>query len=356
MTNPSIDQDNGADVTSGAGNAGSTAASVDKAVSVTGLRKRYGDRWAVDGVDLEIRVGECFGILGPNGAGKTTTIEMIEGLRQPDDGSITVLGQSPWPRNTDLLPRIGVQLQASSFIDKLTAREQLEIFAKLYGADGSRIDELLASVDLLAVAGTRADRLSGGQQQRLSTACALVGDPELIFLDEPSAGLDPSARRRLWKVIEDAKDQGRTVVLTTHYMEEAETLCDRVAIMDRGRVLAVDSPPGLVRGLDAPTRVVLPPGVVEVDSAVTFDGVEAVEVETGALVLLTHRPAAVIAVLADAGLLDGLQMRSASLEDAFLALTGRTLSDSDEGSRSNPSGQSVGQAESMRPDRGVDER
>lgn len=297
------------------------------AVSVRGLRKRYGDKWAVDGVDLDIRAGECFGILGPNGAGKTTTIEMIEGLREPDGGSIMVLGESPWPRNTKLLPRIGVQLQASSFIDKLTAREQLEVFAKLYGADGSRIDELLESVELTDLAGTRADKLSGGQQQRLSTACALVGDPELIFLDEPSAGLDPSARRRLWKVIETAKSQGRTVVLTTHYMEEAEELCDRVAIMDEGRVLAVDSPPGLVRGLDAPTRIMLPPGVVDPDTAASYAGVEGVELETGALVLLTRQPALVIGDLAEADLLDGLQMRSASLEDAFLALTGRTLTE-----------------------------
>lgn len=298
----------------------------DLAVTVSGLRKRYGDKWAVDGIDLQIRLGECFGILGPNGAGKTTAIEMIEGLRKPDEGSVVVLGESPWPRNKGLLPRIGVQLQASSFIDKLTAREQLEVFATLYGADRPRIDELLRSVELEDLADTRADKLSGGQQQRLSTACALVGDPELIFLDEPSAGLDPSARRRLWSVIEAAKSQGRTVVLTTHYMEEAEELCDRVAIMDRGRVLAVDSPPGLVRGLDAPTRVMLPPGAVDTDTATAFEGVESVEVQTGALVLLTREPARLIAVLAERNLLDGLQMRSASLEDAFLALTGRTFS------------------------------
>lgn len=303
--------------------AGTTSSEI--AVSVSGLRKRYGDKWAADGVDLEIHVGECFGILGPNGAGKTSTIEMIEGLREPDDGVIGVLGERPWPRNPALLPRIGVQLQAASFVDKLTAIEQLQIFGELYGANTSRAAELLDLVDLTPHAHTRADRLSGGQQQRLSTACALVGDPELIFLDEPSAGLDPSARRRLWNVVEQIKEQGRTVVLTTHFMDEAEYLCDRVAIMDRGKVLAVDSPAGLVRSLDAPTRVMLPPEAMSIVAAADLPGVDDAELDAGALVLTTTDPAVVLAHLAAAELLDGIQIRSATLEDAFIEMTGRRL-------------------------------
>lgn len=295
------------------------------AILVEGLTKHYGELRAVDGIDLRVEIGECFGILGPNGAGKTTAIEMIEGLRKPDGGSIRVFGESPWPRNPKLLPRIGVQLQATSFIDKLTVSEQLAVFCRMYSAAPGRGAEVLELVGLSDFGDVRADRLSGGQQQRLSTACALVGDPELVFLDEPSAGLDPSARRRLWEVVERVKGEGRTIVLTTHYMEEAEVLCDRVAIMDRGRVLAVDTPPGLVRDLDAPTRVMLPPSALAVDDAAALSGVEQVDSDSGAIVLFTHDPAVVLEQLAAAKLLDGLQIRSATLEDAFLDLTGRTL-------------------------------
>lgn len=297
------------------------------AIRVDGLSKRYGEVLAVDRVDLEVRRGECFGILGPNGAGKTTAVEMIEGLRRPDAGTISVLGESPWPRNPALLPRIGVKLQAASFIDKLTAVEQLRVYARIYDVPFDRVAEVLDRVGLGEMANVRADRLSGGQQQRLSTACALIGDPELLFLDEPSAGLDPGARRGLWAVIEQAKEAGKTIVLTTHYMEEAEYLCDRVAIMDRGRVLAVDTPPGLVRDLNAPTRVMLPPNALSEAEARELDQVEEVELDVGAVVLLTHDPATVLQQLAARDLLDGLQIRSATLEDAFIAITGRRLSE-----------------------------
>lgn len=297
------------------------------AIQVSGLRKAYGDVVAVDGVDLEVFEGECFGILGPNGAGKTTAVEMIEGLRRPDSGTISVLGESPWPRNPGLLPRIGVQLQAAAFIDKLTASEQLQVYVRMYGMPASRTDEVLELVGLTDMANVRADRLSGGQQQRLSTACALVGDPELLFFDEPSAGLDPSARRGLWEVIEAAKSSGKTIVLTTHYMEEAEHLCDRVAIMDRGRVLAVDTPPGLVRNLDAATKVMLPPSAIGEAEAAQLPGIESVEIDVGAIVLVTHDPAKVLEQLARLELLDGLQIRSATLEDAFIAMTGRSLAE-----------------------------
>jgi ABC-2 type transport system ATP-binding protein len=233
------------------------------AIEVRDLVMTYGDLHAVDGVGFEVAEGEFFGILGPNGAGKTTTLEMIEGLREPDSGEITVLGEKVWPRNASLLPRIGVQLQASSFFERLTAREQIHTFASLYGVTAARGDEWIERVGLVDKADTRVEDLSGGQHQRLSIACALVHDPELVFLDEPTASLDPQARRNLWDLLRAINDAGRTVVLTTHYMDEAEVLCDRVAIMDHGRLLRLDSPAALVDALDAPVQVVEKRGTLE---------------------------------------------------------------------------------------------
>ncbi|UNS97046.1 ABC transporter ATP-binding protein [Streptomyces tubbatahanensis] len=212
------------------------------AITAEGLRKRYGETQAVDGVSLEVEHGEFYGILGPNGAGKTTTMELLEGLRRPDEGHARLLGTASWPRDPALLRRIGVQLQASAFFERLTAREQLRTFAALYGIPETRADEMLETVGLTEKAGTREDKLSGGQAQRLSLACALVHDPELVFLDEPTTGLDPQARRNLWDLLRSSNAAGRTVVLTTHSMDEAETLCDRVAVMDHGRVLRVGPP------------------------------------------------------------------------------------------------------------------
>ena len=208
---------------------------MDAAISVAGLTKRYGGRTAVDGVSFEVEQGESFGILGPNGAGKTTTLEMIEGLRKPDGGEITLLGRPVWPDPRGIQARIGVQLQSTSLFDMLTARELLELFARFYlrpdAEERTRI--ALALVGLESKADDYAKRLSGGQQQRLAIALALVHDPEIVFLDEPTTGLDPQARRNLWDVIRSINvDQGKTVVLTTHYLEEAEELCHRVAIMD----------------------------------------------------------------------------------------------------------------------------
>ncbi|WP_233580954.1 ABC transporter ATP-binding protein [Streptomyces triticirhizae] len=219
------------------------------AIAVEGLRKRYGEVRAVDGVTFEVAHGEFYGILGPNGAGKTTTLELVEGLREPDEGSARLLGQPSWPRDPGLLRRIGVQLQASAFFEKLTAREQIHTFAALYGVSSRRADEMLETVGLTEKAGTRDDKLSGGQAQRLSIACALVHDPELVFLDEPTTGLDPQARRNLWDLLREINAQGRTVVLTTHYLDEAEILCDRVAIMDAGRILRVGAPSELIAEL-----------------------------------------------------------------------------------------------------------
>jgi len=225
----------------------------DNAITADGLRKHYGETQAVDGVTLQVKRGEFYGILGPNGAGKTTTMEILEGLREPDEGSAQLLGRPSWPRDPALLHRIGVQLQASAFFERLTAREQIRTFAALYGVDESRADEMLETVGLTEKANTRENKLSGGQAQRLSIACALVHDPELVFLDEPTTGLDPQARRNLWDLLRRINSAGRTVVLTTHYMDEAETLCDRVAVMDHGRVLRVGPPQELVQELGVDT-------------------------------------------------------------------------------------------------------
>jgi ABC-2 type transport system ATP-binding protein len=293
------------------------------AIEVRDLHKSYGDLVAVDGVSFDVAPGEFFGILGPNGAGKTTTLEMVEGLREPDSGTVSLLGQSPWPRNGDLLPRMGVQLQASAFFEKLSAREQLETFGALYGVEGSRIDEMLELVGLADKASTREDKLSGGQRQRLSIACALVHDPELVFFDEPTAALDPQARRNLWDVLREIQSRGTTVVYTTHYLDEAEVLCDRVAIMDAGRILAMDTPAALVRGLHADTRVALPHGVLTEEEARELPGADRVQVTDADLVLTTRSPSVLVQALAERDRLDGVSVRTATLEDVFLHLTGR---------------------------------
>jgi ABC-2 type transport system ATP-binding protein len=293
------------------------------AIDVSGLTMVYGQLRAVDEVSFEVGEGEFFGVLGPNGAGKTTLLEMIEGLRRPVAGTATVLGMPVWPRNPGLLPRIGVQLQASSFFERLTAREQIHTFAALYGVSAGHADEWLERVGLVEKAGTRVEQLSGGQAQRLSIACALVHDPELVFLDEPTASLDPQARRNLWDLLAGLNDSGRTVVLTTHYMDEAEVLCDRVAIMDSGRVLQLDSPAALVRGLDAPARIVVAPGQVGLAEGKALDGVVDATDGPDGLVLITHDPATVVSRLAAADHLDGVRVHTATLEDVFLSLTGR---------------------------------
>jgi ABC-2 type transport system ATP-binding protein len=287
------------------------------------LRKRYGDVTAVDGVSLTVEDGEFFGILGPNGAGKTTTLEIIEGLRQADGGEIFLFGQSPWPRNSALLPRIGVQLQATAFFERLTAREQLRTFGSLYGVPGRKADAMLETVGLADKADTQVEKLSGGQTQRLSIACALVHEPELVFLDEPTAALDPQARRNLWDVLRAINTDGRTIVLTTHYMDEAEILCDRVAIMDRGRILRSGPPAALVRDLDASARVSVASGVISVDEARTLPGADDVTDDEVSLTVATQDTAKVVKALADRGALEGVQIKGATLEDVFLDLTGR---------------------------------
>ncbi len=217
-------------------------------ISVRDLRKTYGSFTAVDGVSFDVVEGEIFGILGPNGAGKTTTLEMIEGMRPIDEGSAVIDGIDVRANPREVKRRIGIQLQASAFFDELTLLELLDLFGRLYGRE---IDPmaLLADVELTDKAKSQVRTLSGGQKQRFSIASALVNEPRVLFLDEPTTGLDPQARRHLWGLVRRLRDRGHTVVLTTHYMEEAEELCDRVAIMDGGKIIALDTPQGLVEQL-----------------------------------------------------------------------------------------------------------
>jgi ABC-2 type transport system ATP-binding protein len=296
---------------------------VPATISARALRKSYGQVKAVDGVSFDVQPGEFYGILGPNGAGKTTTLEMLEGLRKPDSGEVTVLGLPAWPRNQKLLKRIGVQLQASSFFERLSAKEQLQTFASLYGLPASRADEMLGVVGLEEQAGIRTEKLSGGQKQRLSIACALVHGPELLFLDEPTGALDPQARRNLWDLLRQINSEGRTVVLTTHHMDEAETLCDRVAIMDHGKILEEGPPAALVRRLDQPLRISVESGLVTADAARALAGPDSVTDDGVSLTIATHDPGAVLAGLADQHALTGLRVQGATLEDVFLNLTGR---------------------------------
>jgi ABC-2 type transport system ATP-binding protein len=293
------------------------------ALAVDDIHMTYGELHAVNGVSFTVSVGEFFGILGPNGAGKTTTLEIAEGLREPVSGSVRLLGESPWPRNMRLLPKMGVQLQASAFFDKLTAREQLETFGALYGVKSRRVLDMLELVGLADKAGTPEAKLSGGQRQRLSIACALIHDPDIVFLDEPTAALDPQARRNLWDVLREIQARGKTIVYTTHYIDEAEILCDRVAIMDGGKILAMDSPARLVRDLHAATHVILERGTLPVEQARALPGAEAVTENEVSLTISTHVPGSLLAALAERGTLDRLHVRTATLEDVFLGLTGR---------------------------------
>jgi ABC-2 type transport system ATP-binding protein len=296
---------------------------MDAAIEVRDLVKTYGETRAVDGVSLRVGRGEFYGILGPNGAGKTTTLELIEGLRTPDSGEVRVLGRSPGGRNADLVRRIGVQFQASAFFERLTAREQLRTFCSLYGLGARTADAWLERVGLTDKAGTLTEDLSGGQRQRLAIATALLHDPELVFLDEPTAALDPQSRRNLWDLLRSLSEAGRTVVLTTHHMDEAEILCDRVAIMDGGRVLVDDRPAALVRDLDAATHVLVSSGRLDEDQAQRLPGVEGVHVDETGVQMTTRSPSALLTRLAELQALEGLQVRGATLEDVFLHLTGR---------------------------------
>jgi len=229
--------------------------SVSLAVECRELKKRYGDVVAVDGLSLDVVRGECFGLLGPNGAGKTTTIEILEGLLAPDAGEVEVLGLR-WDRDErELRQRLGIQLQETQFTDKLTVEETIRLFRSFHDR-GRSVDELLALVELESKRSSWVVKLSGGQKQRLSVACALVGDPDILFLDEPSTGLDPQSRRQLWSVLEAFRAGGGTILMTTHYMDEAEVVCDRVAVVDHGKIIALDTPKALISALGAPRTIV----------------------------------------------------------------------------------------------------
>ena len=233
----------------------------DLAVKCDGLEKRYGDVVAVAGLSLHVRRGECFGLLGPNGAGKTTTIEILEGLLEADAGDVEILGLKWKTDERELRERLGIHLQETQLSEKLTVEEMLRLFRSFYRR-GRPIGELLQIVELESKRASRVGTLSGGQKQRLSLACALAGNPDLLFLDEPTTGLDPQSRRQLWEVLERYRADGGTIVLTTHYMDEAQTLCDRVAVVDHGRLIALDTPKALIEALAAP-KVVVQQGTLE---------------------------------------------------------------------------------------------
>jgi len=292
-------------------------------ITVDGLVMTYGSLRAVDDVSFSVAPGEFFGLLGPNGAGKTTTLETVEGLRKATAGTVDIDGFDPWKRQPELQRRIGVQLQSSSFFERLTAREQLVTFAALYGIGATRADELLDQVGLVDKADSPVEKLSGGQKQRLSIACALVHDPEVLFLDEPTAALDPQSRRNLWDFLRGLNASGRTVVLTTHYMEEAEQLCDRVAIIDHGKILEIDTPDALIRGLDVPTRIRLAPEAIDAEAARALPGAIDVHATVGAIVIETRTPGPLLAELAARDALEGLAVSKGTLEDVFLSRTGR---------------------------------
>jgi ABC-2 type transport system ATP-binding protein len=313
-----------------------SAAAGQPALRVAGLRKRFGDVVAVDGLDLTVAGGECFGLLGPNGAGKTTTIEICEGLTTPDEGVVEVLGQRWDHDGRALRERLGIQLQETKLAEKLTVEETVRLFRSFY-ARGREVDEVIGVVQLEEKRHARVGKLSGGQKQRLALACALVGDPELLFLDEPTTGLDPQSRRQLWDLITELKASGRSIVLTTHYMDEAERLCDRVAIVDHGRVIALGTPRELIAGLGAEHVVEFTvtggaDGALDAAALERLDGVNGARLHDGRWSLeaveLARAVPALLGALAERGLpLEKLVTHSATLEDVFVSLTGRQLRD-----------------------------
>ena len=301
-------------------------------IRVDDVRKAYGPVKAVDGVSFQVAKGEIFGLLGPNGAGKTTTMEMIEGLHVPDSGEIQVLGMDVRRFATAIKHRVGVQLQTAALYPQLTVAELLDLFGSFY-ARRQPIERLIEDLELGEKRDARTKTLSGGQRQRLSVALALVNDPEVVFLDEPTTGLDPAARQRLWNVVRRMKGEGRTILMTTHYMEEAEALCDRLAIMDHGRILDSGTVDELIgrrfheRGVHFGRA-----GAPEEERLKALPAVSSVVYEDAEVVLYTSDVSATIAALLELTTRTrtepaNLMIRRASLEDVFLELTGRALRD-----------------------------
>jgi ABC-2 type transport system ATP-binding protein len=306
---------------------------VHPAVSIVGLVKRYDRVVAVDGLDLTVRSGECLGLLGPNGAGKTTTIEILAGLLAPTAGDVRVLGRRWGEDDQALRSRLGVSLQETRFPERLKVAEVVSLFRSFY-PEGRDVRSVISEVGLGEKAGTWTSRLSGGQRQRLALACALVGDPELLILDEPTTGLDPQARLHVGDTILGYRSLGRTVLVTTHYMEEAHRLCDRVAIIDRGKAIALGTPAELIATLggDLVVEVELAGGSVEDDEVKSVAGVRAVR-RSNATILVTASEAhvtvpALLDLVRDSdAALSHLTIRHATLEDVYVSLTGRHLRD-----------------------------
>jgi len=292
------------------------------------LVKKYGPLTAVDGLDLEVRQGECFGLLGPNGAGKTTTVEILEGLNEPTGGSVEVLGMRWADDERALRQRLGISLQETHLPDRLTVEENLRMFRSFYER-GRPVDEVLEIVALKDKRKSWVEKLSGGQKQRLAVACALVSDPELLFLDEPTTGLDPQSRRQLWEVVLTFKAQGRTVLLTTHYMDEAERLCDRVAVVDKGKVIALGTPRELIASLGGEQVVEL--ATAQPTRAEDWADLPSVRGARrsgeGVAVTVDQLHVALPAILSRAEPLGltSLSTHQATLEDVFVQLTGRHL-------------------------------
>ena len=297
---------------------------------VEGLHKTYGAVKAVDGVDLIVEEGEIFGMVGPNGAGKTTTIECIEGLRTPDSGKITVLGMDPQKQSSDLYELIGMQLQGSSLYPHIKVGEALELFSSFYCHPAPK-DELLERLGLYGKENVYFSKLSGGQKQRLFICLALINKPQLVFFDELTTGLDPQARRATWDLVRGVREQGHTVFLTTHFMDEAEKLCDRVAVMDHGKIVALGKPSDLIEQYAHETRIRLPQALKEeVDWLRGIRGVIAVEVgEDFTLINFNNENIVELLQLLDQhGIsLKGLHIQQSSLEDVFLSLTGNEMRD-----------------------------
>lgn len=299
-------------------------------ITVSNLTKRYSDFTAVDGISFSVRQGETFGILGPNGAGKTTTLEMIEGLRLMTSGKVELDGKDVAKHTREVKSVIGVQLQSSSFFDGLNLKELLITFGAMYGRKVDA-EELLRDVQLTDKAKAQVKALSGGQKQRLSIAVALVNQPKVLFLDEPTTGLDPQARRNLWDLVNQIKARGVTVILTTHYMEEAEVLCDRIAIMDHAKIIALDTPAQLLKLTEVATTIEVHLGQsVPANAFQALPGVIDVKSEDQAVRIHTHQPETTLPALFQLAKQSNLhistiQMHQATLEDVFLKLTGRSL-------------------------------
>jgi len=303
-------------------------------LAIRGLRKAFADVVAVNGLDLEVRRGECFGLLGPNGAGKTTTIEICEGLTTPDAGTVELLGFNWQNDAAELRQRIGIQLQETQFSEKLTVEETINMFRSFFRR-GLALEDSIAGAQLEEKRKSRIAGLSGGQKQRLAMACALVGDPELLFLDEPTTGLDPQARRNVWDVVGQLRLAGRTIILTTHYMEEAERLCERVAVMDKGRIIALGTPKELIASIGGEQIVELAiasSAPFDITTLTSIPGVHSHCIHAGLHQLSVSELHTVVprifSELAEQNLgLTEFRTHSATLEDVFVSLTGRNLRD-----------------------------